>query len=333
MFPHENPINEPGFLTTPPYETLLSDVKQNIINYFIAHYPEESADIAITLENKAELLTKFTEALTAHLQSHFRQINEQAKQMFGMYATENDMVDLIVSQLDITRQVISHGDENAFPPIVPVMESNHNLLTRYYLAAYALASTGTRGGYRFHAMTLGGRPSINTESPEAGKIVVTYQFKENSFSGKTKDALARQVARGEVDCFILSHEGDGTAPEDLINATQTYLTSEDIGQETDLVRVKSASITRWSFAATLYVRSGLDEATVKQLAVDATQKYADEKHRLQGKVERSMLDHYLLRETGGHRLDITQPATSIRCAYSEAPYCEGININIVVEPN
>lgn len=190
MFPHENPIAVPEIIKTPEFQLLFKNIKAQVVNYFAENAPNDVTAIAETLENNAELLTKFTQAITTIIQAQFRQMNAQAQQMFGMYATDDAMIDLIVSQLNIKRQVIEKGDLNAFPKVLPKMETNHDLLTRYYLAAYALASTGTRGGYRFHAMTLGGRPSLTVDSSQANKVIVTYDFEENSFSGKTKDAQA-----------------------------------------------------------------------------------------------------------------------------------------------
>jgi phage-related baseplate assembly protein len=331
MFPHENPIKKPEIVATPPYQVLLESVKSDVIAYFTEHAPNEAMDIQATLANKAELITKFIEAMTTILQSHFRKMNAQALQMFGMYATEYEMVDLIVSQLNITRQVITPGDASAFPVVPPVLESNNDLLTRYYLAAYALASTGTRGGYRFHAMTLGGRPSLTVESPEASKVVVTYQFEYNDFSGQTKDAQARQISPGVVDCYILAHEGSGIPPQGLIEATQAYMSSDEIAQETDLLTVKPATVKGWSCTADLYIHSGLDRDLVIETATKALQDYADMNHRLGANIELSMIAHILLKTTNAHRSDLTQPAQRISCTYSEAPYLESITINTIIE--
>lgn len=333
MFPHQNPLPKSDVITTPSFETLLASVKTSVLDYLEQNAPGDAAAVRETFTNEAELLTKFTEAFTVILQSHFRQMNAQAQQMFGMYATDSAMVDLIASQLDVKRLVLAEGDPNAYPPVPPVMESNEALLTRYYLAAYALATTGTRSGYRFHAMTLGGRPMVKVESPEPNKVVVTYEFAEHEDAGKTKDAQARQVnpGSGAVDCYILAHAGNGIPEQALVDATQNYLGRDDIAQETDLITVKAPSVQTWSCTAQLYVRPGPDTAMVKAAAEKAVQEYAASQHRLGGSIEPSMIYSALLKSTGAHRADLTVPAQPVRCAYSEAPYLESINITVSTE--
>ncbi|MCG7551572.1 baseplate J/gp47 family protein [Pseudoalteromonas sp. Of7M-16] len=331
MFPHENPLPKSDIIKTPPFEQLLESVKSELLFYLSEHAPGDVDDVSKTLANGAELLTKFLEGFTVILQNHMRQLNGQAQQMFGMYATDEKMVDLIVSQLGVKRQIVEPGDPNAYPSVPPKMESNESVLTRYYLAAYALASTGTRSGYRFHAMTLGGRPLVKVESTEPKKVVVTYEFDEHERGGETKDAQARQVAPGVVDCFILSHVGSGVPDQTLLDETQEYLERDDIAQETDLITVKPPIIKPWSCRAQLFIRPGPDTEVVKVAAEKAIQEYATQQHRLSGSIEPSMLYNVLLKTTGSHRGDITEPAQPLRCTHSEAPYLESIQITVSTE--
>ncbi|WP_394179621.1 baseplate J/gp47 family protein [Marinomonas posidonica] len=331
MFPHQNPLPKPEIIKTPSFDNLFQTIKNNVLDYLNTNAPDDVEAVAETFENQAELMTKLTEAFTVILQSHFRQMNAQALQMFGMYATGDDMVDLIVSQLGIERQIIDEGDPNAFPEVPATMESNDALLTRYYLAVYALATTGTRSGYRFNAMTLGGRPKIQLESLEANTVIMKYEFLGHDMAGQTKDAQARQVAPGEVDCYILSHTGNGTPSNALLEATQAYLERDDIAQETDLLTVKAPNIVNWSCEATLFVMPGVDEAQAKQLAEQAVQDYASQQHRLSGSIEPSMLYSILLKATGAYRGELNSVTTPIRCQYSEAPYLESVNITVAAQ--
>ncbi|RBO82631.1 baseplate J/gp47 family protein [Marinomonas aquiplantarum] len=331
MFPHQNPLPKPEIIKTPSFDNLFQTIKNNVLGYLQEHAPDDVEAVAETFANQAELMTKLTEAFTVILQSHFRQMNAQALQMFGMYATDDDMVDLIVSQLGIERQIIDEGDPNAFPKVPATMESNDALLTRYYLAVYALATTGTRSGYRFNAMTLGGRPKMTVESNETKKVIVTYEFEEHDMAGQTKDAQARQVAPGEVDCYILSHSGNGTPSNELLQATQAYLERDDIAQETDLLTVKAPAIVNWSCEAVLYIRTGPDADVVKAAAEKAIKEYAEQQHRLGGNIELSMLYSVLLKTTGAHRGDIVQPNQPLRCQYNEAPYLESVKFTVNTE--
>ncbi|MBJ7536640.1 baseplate J/gp47 family protein [Marinomonas transparens] len=328
MFPHQNPLPKPDIITTPKFEDLLQTVKSKVLEYLAENAPDDVANVEETFANEAELLTKFTEAFTVILQSYFRQMNEQALQMFGMYATDDGMVDLIASQLGVERQILEEGDPDAFPVVPAVMESNEDLLTRYYLAAYALATTGTRSGYRFNAMTLGGRPKVTVESPTNKKVVVTYEFESHELAGQTKDAQARQISPGVVDCFILSHGNNGMPTEELIAATKSYMTRDDIAQETDLLDVKAPTLKAWSCHAELYVQSGSDVVTAKSAAEEAVQNYAEQQHRLGGRIEPSMLYSVLLKNTGANRCDLIAPSEALRCEFNEAPYIDSIQITV-----
>lgn len=329
LFPHENPLPVPDLIVTPTFEVLLASIKQDVFAYFEQHAPSDADEVKATLKNEAELLTKYTEAVTTILQSRLRQMNEQAKQMFGMYATDAGMIDLIASQLNVQRLVLNKGDADAYPAVPPTMESNHDLLTRYYLAAYSLASTGTRGGYRFHALTLGGRPSIDIDSSQPNKIVVTYEFHDQELAGNTKDAQARQVTPGVVDCYILSHEGTGLASDELVNATQEYMSSDEIAQETDLLTVKKGEIKPWTCIADVYISSAPDKELVKASVLKAVQDYGDQQHRLDSNIEPSMLYNIILSGTGGHKAGLISPLSPILCSFKEAPYLESIQINII----
>jgi len=331
MFPHQNPLPKPEIITTPNFDDLFETVKNSVLTYLSDNAPDDVAGVTETFENDAELLTKFTQAFTVILQSQFRQMNAQALQMFGMYATDEKMVDLIASQLGVERQILDEGDPNAFPVVPPTMESNDALLTRYYLAAYALATTGTRSGYRFNAMTLGGRPKVTVESPTKSKVVVTYEFEPHDMAGQTKDAQARQVSPGVVDCFILAHANNGVPADALISATQQYMQRDDIAQETDLLTVKAPTITPWSCDAVLYIRQGSDETAAQLSAEQAIEQYAEQEHRLAGSIEPSMLYSVLLKAAGAHRGDLIDPPEPIRCQFNEAPYLDSIQITIRTE--
>lgn len=331
QFPHQNPLPKPEIITTPNFEDLLLGVKAQVLDYLAQNAPDDVDAVRETFDNESELLTKFTEAFTVILQGVFRQFNAQSQQMFGMYATDDDMVDVIVSQLGVTRQILDAGDPDAYPPIDPTMESNDALLTRYYLAAYALATTGTRAGYRFNAMTLGGRPKVVVESPSESVVVVTYEFSSNEQGGKAKDAKARQSAPGSVDCFILSHDGNGLPSDELVSATQSYMDRDDIAQETDLLTVKKPTIIGWSCTATVYISAGRDSLAVKAAAEKAVLNYGDDQHRLEGSIELSKVYSVLTESAGAHRVDIEQPAQSLRCQFNEAPYLESVTITVISE--
>lgn len=334
-FPHQSPLPVPKILTTPGFEKLYPELKRELLSALEKIAPDDGNAIAETLENNAEILTKFTQAFTVVLQNHYRRWNDKSLQMFGMYASEDDMVDVIVSDMGLERLTLEPGDPNAFPPIEPVVESNEQLLTRYYLAMFALATTGTRNGYRFHAMTLGAMPDMNIESPDENTVVVTYRFQSNELRGKAKDASFEQVSKntGRVKGYILSHSDDGTASEELLAATLEYMNHPSVAQATDELSIASAQIHRWQLDAVVYIPQGPDRAVVKESVEAAAWLYGKEQHVLAGKIDRSMINHKLLSATNssGLRVEIISPASNINCDNSGAPYLESVNIRIEYE--
>lgn len=326
--PHQSPLPVDELLVTPSFEKLLASHKATIVEHLRKTDPELAAQVEETLNNPAELLTKDIEAKTVILQNFYRQVNDKALQMFGMYARHDKLVDMIVSKLGVVRQVITPAKPDATPPVAAVMESNDSLLTRYYLAMHALPSTGTNLGYRYHALTLGAKPVMSVSTPEPGRVVVEYKYQENSFSGQTKDAVAFRVSPGAVDVHILAHAGNGTPSAELIQATEAYLTQKHIGQETDNLTVKAAEIKNWSLKAVLVSGPGADTAIRLNEAVNAAKEYAKKQHVLGGRIEISQLHKVLLENSGGLYVEITEPSASVRCEKQEAPYLDFENISI-----
>lgn len=334
-FPHLAPLPVPEILKTPGFDELFPELKAEILAALQEIAPDDVEAVAETIENNAEILTKWLQATTVIIQNHYRRWNDNALQMFGMYATHDDMVDAIVSELGVTRITIDEGDPNAFPPVEATKESNEQVLTRYYLAMFALATTGTRNGYRYHAMTLDGMPDMKIETPEENVVIVTYRFNKNDMSGKTKDAHFEQLEAntGRVHGRILAHEGDGTPSDELLAATRIYMAHHSVAQETDEITIESAEIPKWSLDATVRIPSGPDREVVKEAVETAAWAYGKEQHRLGGEIDRSMINHKLLAATNGSGLSVVidSPANNINKSSIGAPYLESVNINIEYE--
>ena len=334
-FPHLARLPEPTLLNTPDFNALYESVKTELLESLQSIAPDDAAEVEETLNNNAEILTKFTQVFTLIIQNHYRRWNENAKQMFGMYATQNEMVDTIAADMGLTRLVLEDGDPNAFPPVPPVMEENEQLLTRYYLAMFALATTGTQNGYRFHALTPGASPDMEIQSPDENTVIVTYRFKDHELAGQTKDArfVKRGSHTGIVDGYLLAHAGDGTPSDELMAETLNYMRSHSVAQETDELYLHKASINHWTLDAVLYIPKGPDKDIIKNAADIAVRKYGQEQHRLIGEIDRSMIDHVLLNSTNGSgiRVQINSPAASFKCDHTGAPHLESINIRVETE--
>lgn len=325
LVPGVNQLAEPEIVKVAPFEQDLAEFKALLLEYVAARDPAIAARLTESLENESELITMMLEAFTLRLQARDRKYNDRIKQMLAWWA-EGSNLDARLADVGLIRQTISPGDPNAFPPVPAVMETDPEARLRYYLAPHAPAA-GSRLHYRREALTLGGRAVTKVETPEAGRVVVTYTFAEDSFAAKVKDANGRRTAPGEVAVTILGRAGNGVPSADLLEAARAHFARDDVRPETDLVTVRAASVQTYQIAAIAYIASGPDAQLTKAAAEKALAAYADSVHRLGGYVDPNWIEHEIF-NAGASRVSLTQPPAPIECADHQAPYCTGITLEV-----
>lgn len=325
LIPGLNQLAEPEIVKVEQFETLLEEFKADTLAYIQERDPEKAARVAESLENDGELLSLLLQAMTVRLQTHERRYNARIKQMLAWWA-EGSNLDARLADMGLERRVISPGNPNAFPPVPAEEESDADARIRYYLAPHAPAA-GSRLQYRREAMTLGERATVTVEAPTANQVVVTYTFGADSMAAKVKDANGRRTAPGEVAVTVLARAGDGTPPADLLEAVRRHFARDDVRPETDLVTVQAAEIVRYRIRAIVYINTGPDAALTKSQAEAALATYAAERHILEGYVDPSRID-YVLHAAGAERLELLEPLAPIECTASQAPYCEGVEIEV-----
>lgn len=325
FIPGQNQLAKPEVVAVPPFEQQLARFKQAVIDHVAKSDAAMAAKVEETLQNEAELATKMVEACTVVLQTRIREVNEDALQMFAYWAEDSNL-DAVVSNLGLRRQVLDDGDANAFPPVPATLESNEHLRQRYFLAPHAPAA-GSRMHYRHEAMTLSDRPVISVEAPEEDVVVVTYRFKPDSYAGKVKDAAGRRTDPGKVDLIVLGRDGDGTPGSELLEAVRSHFNRDDVRPDTDEVTVKAAEIVPYVIDAVVYINAGPDAAITEEASIERLQKYADLQHKLAGRIDPSWIYHEL-HEVGAVRVDLNSPINAIETTYSQAPWCQLINIEI-----
>ena len=326
FIPGQNKLAMPDAVVVAPFEQQLQNFKSIVIQHIEKTDPAMAQQVAETLTNQAELTTKVVEACAVVLQTFTRSVNEQALQMFAYWAKDNNL-DVKVSDLGIERQMISPGDPNAFPQVPPTMESDEALKLRYWLAPYSFSNAGPRLGYKYHAMTLGERPTVTVESPEAGKIVVTYQISTDTQASKVKDASGVKVAPGKVKVPVLSREGDGTASPELLAAVTAYFERDDVAPATDEVEPASAEILQYSIHAIAYINRGPDASIAEASARQALATYAQQQHRLKALIDPGKIKHVLY-SLGAEKVELSQPVAEIQASELQAPWCAGIDVEI-----
>lgn len=79
---------------------------------------------------------------------------------------------------------------------------------------------------------------------------------------------------------ILSHDGNGTASQTLINTVERALNDENVHPVADLVIVQSDNIIPYQVDATLYLLPALEYEQILQTAHEKLTAYTREQHRL-----------------------------------------------------
>lgn len=324
--PGQNELEKPTVVDVPAFEVQLAAFKQAVVDYIATTDESMAAEVALTLQNEAELSTKIIEACTTILQTRIRDVNEDALQMFA-YWSEGSNLDAVVSNLGLARQTVDEGDADAFPPIPKTMEGDDQLKTRYFLAPYSFSNAGPRLAYKYHAMTLDERPTVSVESPEANKVVVTYEFADGSSAGQIKDATGFRTGDGEVTVAVLSRVGNGEPSVELLETVDGYFSRDDVAPLTDEVTVVGATISPYQMRAVAYISKGPDESAVKSTAESLLQTYADSQHRLGATIEPSMIYH-VLHQAGAKKIDLLEPLAEVGTGLSEAPWCELIDVEV-----
>lgn len=327
LIPGQNQLARPEIVTVESFETLLADLKAETVSYIAQSDPEQAAAVEATFTNSAEVLTKMAEAFVVYVQNRDRRYNAKIEQMLAYWAKGTNL-DAKLADMGLERQVLDAGDPDAFPPVPPTMESDDHARQRYFLAPHAPAA-GSRMHYRYEALTLDERPVVSVETPEAGKVVVTYTLASEGFAAQIKDANGRMAEpnTGRVFVNVLSRVGDGAPSASLLAAVRKHFAREDVAPGSDDITVRGAEVVPYRIKATAWINPGPDAALTRVAGVRDLQHYADERHILGGRVDRSWID-YVLHAAGAVRLEINEPAASVVTEDHQAPYCTGIEVEI-----
>jgi len=326
LIPGQNQLAEPAIVTVEAFEALLAEFKVFVVDYVAARSPETATKLQVSLDNESELLTLALEAFCVRLQTHERKYNARIKQMLAWWATGSNL-DARLADMGLERQLLDPGDPAAFPPIPPIYESDDDARLRYYLAPHAPAA-GSRMQYRREVFTLGERPAVKVETTAPGVVTVTYSFDPDGYAAQVKDGNGRRTAPGEVRVTVLSREADGTPSADLLDGVRRHFARPDVRPETDLVTVQAAEIKRYKIRVVAKINAGPDSGLTKVAAEQQLQAYADACHRLEGRVDPSWID-YTIHTAGAVQLEILEPVEPIVTTAFQAPYCTGVEVEVL----
>ncbi|MDG3089128.1 baseplate J/gp47 family protein [Vibrio hannami] len=280
-------MTTPEILQAEPVESIKKRfIEQAFIPQAIQDVGEVKANLmAEGLQSTNETACVLLNAVALFRNQETRNDNYKGLQFFAETVTESDMVDLICSRNEIVRQVIQEADPNANPPKPEILESDKSMLLRNSLAPFGLATTGTREGYRFHALTVGERPLISVTSESENVVVVRYEFRPTDGIERPKSAEPRMVEpnSGKVELKILSRTGNGQASPELIQLVRDYLTRTDIAQETDELSVSGGEIIEYEIDLALTEIPKPNQLIDREGLNKRLAEYAEEQHILGGK--------------------------------------------------
>ncbi|QIR27781.1 baseplate J/gp47 family protein [Kluyvera genomosp. 3] len=231
----------------------------------------------------------------------FQRVNDAVRAVL-LASAQGDDLDQIGAAFNVPRQVISPAEPESIPPVEAVMEDDDAFRERIQLSWAQLNTAGARNAYRFHAKS-------------ADKDVLDA----DAYGPETHNCP------GEVDVYVLSRTGDGTASEALLSTVAGTLNADEIRPLTDLVNVKSAVIADYAITAELEIPDGPDAQTVLENARTVVTRYAELSHRIKALVPLSAL-YAALQQPGVVRVRLTSPAEDIEQEAGQAPWCSAITI-------
>ncbi|EFO3784507.1 baseplate J/gp47 family protein [Escherichia coli] len=231
----------------------------------------------------------------------FQRVNDAVRAVF-LASAQNADLDQIGAAFNVGRMVIVPANPDAVPPTDAVMEEDDAFRERIQLSWSQLNTAGARNAYRFHARSA----DENVLDADA------YGPEEHGRAG-------------EVDVYVLSREGNGTASEALLDAVSARLNADEIRPLTDFVTVKSAIINDYTVTAELEIPDGPDAGEVLENAKNTLMSYTRLANRINGMVPLSAI-YAALQQTGVARVILSSPRADIEPATGTAPRCAAVNV-------
>ncbi|MFC3338146.1 baseplate J/gp47 family protein [Paracandidimonas soli] len=285
----------PDALQVVDFEEIYASRKQRLVDLFP---PEVQGEVYETLALESEPMSKLLQENSYREMVIRQRVNDCVRRVLLAFAKGTDL-DHLGARYYVKRLVVQAADPNASPPLPLIMEDDDAYLERIQDAYEGLSVAGPRGAYEFHT---------------------------RSADGRVVDARAISPAPCDVEVYVLSFEGDGTASQELLDVVAAALNDEEIRPLGDRVMVLSSDIVPYQIKAKLHMKSaGPGRKQAVELARELTAAHAHRRKRQGWSVWLSKLDS-LMHVEGVERVEIIEPAEDIELLESQAAYCTGIDI-------
>lgn len=219
-----------------------------------------------------------------------------AKQLMVAFATDTSL-DHLAALVGVARLIVKPAD--AVAGTDAVYEDDSTFRQRVVLAPEGFSVAGPELAYVKHA---------------------------KDASADVADASATTPAPGEVLVTVLSKNGDGTAPADLVEAVARIVKDPAIRPLGDAVTVASASILRFAVRASLITLAGPDIGLVLAAARTKLEAYLASNRRLGREISTSGIMAALTVE-GVLKVILDSPATDVASDLTQAGFCTDIQIS------
>jgi phage-related baseplate assembly protein len=227
-----------------------------------------------------------------------QRINDAAHAVMPAYSTGTDL-DNLAAGYGVSRLVIEPEIRDIYPPKPAVLESDDALRKRMILSIEARTTAGSHGSYLYHVMTA---------------------------SGKIKDAQVVSPNPCDIVISVLSHDGNGTTSEELLETVREAVDDKFVRPMGDRVLVVSAEVIEYEMDATLYFYNGPDRKQPLQLAHDNFDYF---------RVQSERIGHYVtdsgvkdaLHTPGVYRAIVNTPDLPLVIDTHQAPYCKKYTIH------
>lgn len=282
----------PDVIEALDYETILAAALADLV----ARYPSFTALVESDPAFKVLEVAAYRELLVR------QRVNDAARAVMLAFARKADL-DHIAANYNVSRLVITPANPNTIPPTEAVMEEDEDFRARTPLSLEGYTTAGAEGSYVFHGL---------------------------SADGDVKDVSATSPDPGDVNVFVLSRTGDGTASAPLLAAVREALNAETVRPMTDRVTVLSASVVGYTVQASLTLYPGPAADVVLAAAQDALASYIKATHRIGYDVTRSGIFR-ALHQPGVQNVTLTLPAADIEVDDGQAAFCTATNITVAAQ--
>ena len=285
--------------TLPVPDAIVVPDALTIFSAWLARLRELDPDFDALVESDPTF--KQGEVTAYQLTLAFQRVNDAVRAVFLASAMNSDL-DQIGAAFNVERMVIVPANPDIVPPTHAIMEEDDAFRERIQLSWSQLNTAGARNAYRFHARS-------------ADENVLDADAYGPEDHGRP----------GEVDVYVLSRQGNGTAVEALLGKVSAQLNADDIRPLTDFVTVKSALIREYTVTAELEIPDGPDAGEVLANAKNILSCYTRLANRIHAMVPVSAI-YAALQQTGVARVILSSPQADIEAAIGTAPRCAAINV-------